>query len=88
MAATARLDTNRMYDPRFPGIWIACTPANSDLTYVAYAVKCTVAGNISLRNAEDASTVVMPIAVGEVICGRFDRVNSTSTTATGIFIAY
>lgn len=88
MASTNRLDTNRTYDPRFPGIWIACTPANSDLTYTAYAVKCTVAGNVSLRNAEDSSDVVMPIAVGEVICGRFSRVNSTSTTATGIFIAY
>lgn len=88
MPATARLDTNRAYDPRFPGIWKACTPADSDLTYVAYAVRCTVAGNISLRNFEDGSTVTMPIAVGETIVGRFDRVNATNTTATGIFIAY
>lgn len=88
MPSTDRLDTNRLYDPRFPGIWVACTPANSDLTYTAYAVRCTVAGNISLRNKEDGSTVTMPIAVGETIVGRFDQVRSTGTTATGIFIAY
>ena len=78
----------RVPDPGFPEIWKAKTAADSDETYVFSHVKCTVAGNVSLRNFKDASTVVLPIAVGEIVTGQFDRVNTSGTTATGLFIGY
>lgn len=87
MPATNNFST-RTTDLGFPQIWKAKTAADSDETYVFNHVKCTVAGNVSLRNAADSSDVVMPIAVGEIITGQFSRLNATSTTATGLFIGY
>jgi len=75
-------------DRAFPDKWIAYTPADSDAAWVFNHVKCTVAGNVSLRNFKDSVSVTMPIAVGEIITGRFDRLNATGTTATGLFVGY
>lgn len=87
MPATNVLD-GVIADRSFPDKWIAYTAADSDATYVFNHVKCTVAGNVALRNYKDGVTVTMPIAVGEVITGRFDRIGVTGTTATGLFIGY
>lgn len=76
----------RVYDPSFPGIWIAVTPANTDFTYVACAVLCTTAGNCILRNQEDASDVTIPMVAGQTIVGRFCRVGASSTGT--YFMAY
>ena len=77
----------RVADPAFPNVWVAHTAADTDTTYVFNHVRCTVAGNVVLRNYFTQTLVTMPIAVGETITGWFDRVNAAST-ATGIFIGY
>ncbi len=75
-------------DRAFPDKWIAYTAADSDAPFVFNHVKCTVAGNVTLRNFKDSVAVTMPIAVGEIITGRFDRIATSGTTATGLFIGY
>lgn len=87
MPATDAL-ANTNLGPAFPDVWIGYTAADSDATYVFSHVKCTVAGNISVRNYRTGVSVTMPIAVGEIITGKFDRLNATGTTATGLFIGY
>ena len=79
---------NSITDRAFPDKWIAYTAADTDATYVFNHVKCTVAGNVTLRNYKDSVAVTMPIAVGEIITGRFDRIATSGTTATGLFIGY
>lgn len=90
MSIIPRLDRNRVYDPRFPGIWRAYIPADADFPFASevYGIMCTVGGVVSVRNAEDGSTVLLPIVAGQTIPGRFSRVNATGTTATGIVVGY
>jgi|GEM_PF-4099577 len=80
--------SNRPKDPAFPDEWIAYTKADADAAYAITHVKCTVAGNVALKNYKSGNIVVMPIAVGEIITGKFSQLRDTSTTATGLFVAY
>jgi len=59
------------------------TPSDSvDLKHKARRVMCAGAGNISFQN--QGAAIVIAVPANTPLDMIFDRVNSTSTTATGI----
>lgn len=61
------------------------TPSDStELEFVTRALYIGGAGNISVVAADDTSAVILSVAAGAILPIRAKKVNSTSTTATGI----
>ena len=55
-----------------------------DFEYFSLAIMCTVAGNVVVV-WEDGSTQTLPISANVLYPFRCRRINSTNTTATGLF---
>jgi len=59
------------------------TPSDSvDLKYRGRQIMCAVAGNVSFQN--EGAAIVLAIPANVPLDMQFDRINSTSTTATGL----
>lgn len=66
---------------------VAVSPSDSvDLANEARELQCTTSGNVSVTHSGDTDGVfvVLPMVAGIGLVGRFKRVGSTNTTATGI----
>lgn len=59
----------------------------TDLAVQTRAVMCTVAGNI-VAVWEDGTTNTLPVSANVLYPFKLRRINSTSTTATGLFGFY
>ena len=59
----------------------------TDFAVQTLGVMCTVAGNI-VAVWEDGTTTTLPIAANLIYPFKLRRINSTSTTATGLFGFY
>lgn len=64
--------------------WIAVTPSNTvNFTEVPRGIMCNVAGDVVLVGFDDVA-VTMTLVAGLLYPFQPKRINSTSTTATGI----
>ena len=62
---------------------VAITPSDTALLgNVPKAIRCDVAGTVSLRGVDDTAFVSISMAAGEVLPVRVAHVKATETTAT------
>lgn len=67
------------------GKGFAITPSDTvDFTNMAYGILATVAGNVVVV-WEDSTTSTVPVSANVIYPFRCRRINSSSTTATGLF---
>ena len=63
--------------------YVNVSPSDSvDLKYRGRRIMCAVAGNVSFQN--EGAAIVLAIPANVPLDMQFDRINSTSTTATGL----
>lgn len=80
--------TDTVTNERAYGKSFAITASDTvDFTNMAYGIMCTVAGNVVVVY-EDSTTQTLPMSANVIYPIRCRRVNSTSTTATGLFGFY
>ena len=58
-----------------------------DFTNMAYGIMATVAGNVVVV-WEDSTTSTLPVSANVIYPWKCRRINSTNTTATGLFGFY
>ena len=84
-AASGDATKDKVSNERAYGKSFAITASDTvDFENYALAIMCTVAGNVVVV-WEDSTTQTIPISANVLYPFRCKRINSTNTTATGLF---
>ena len=77
-----------MANSMHPNNWVAVTPANTTLGYIATSLYIGVGGDVKVKCVGNTTAVTFKNAQsGSYIIGQFDKVYSGGTTATNILAA-